>query len=151
MVFKTSKVATSDLAFNCPCRKIKFFLIELYRSIIQIQIIQMFLMSFVKLTDGIFGEDGFGGWTRVSSSKLILSHHPELILAAFHQVLDSVLSGRVQWISGGSGPSLGRGLLLFQDVVGDGLSTIARAVPQHECVGAVHLSDCWHLRRLRDS
>ncbi len=105
----------------------------------------------VILTDGIFGKDRFGGFTGVSSSQFVLSHHPELVLAALHQVLDSVLSGWVQWLSGGSGPPLGCGLLLFQDIVGDRLATIARPVPQHQGIGGVHLSDRRHLRGLRDS
>lgn len=113
--------------------------------------LNIFSMSLVALTDGIFGKDGFGGDTGVSGTQLILSHHPELVLAALHQVLDSVLSSRVQRLSGGSGPPLGCGLLLLQDIVCDGLSTVAGPVPQHQSVCGVHLPGRRHLRGLGDS
>lgn len=105
----------------------------------------------LRLTDGILGEDGFGGFAGVSGAQLVLGHHPELVLAALHQVLDAVLRGRVQWISGGPGPPLGLGLLLLQDVVGDGLPAVSRPVPQNQSVGGVHLPDRWHLGGLGDS
>lgn len=56
----------------------------------------------ISLTNGILGKNWFGWGTRISSSQLILSHHPEFILAALYQVLDTVLSGWVKWVSGDS-------------------------------------------------
>lgn len=39
---------------------------------------------FDKLTNRVFGKYGLGGDTGISRSELILSHHPEFILAALH-------------------------------------------------------------------
>lgn len=48
-----------------------------------------------ELTDGIFGEDGFGWWAWISSSNLILSADSELVLTTLQQLCHAVLHLRM--------------------------------------------------------
>lgn len=65
----------------------------------------IFLYSTMELTYGIFGENRFGWWARVSNSHLVLSTDSELILTAFQQFCDTILNIRVNPLRVAANPS----------------------------------------------